>query len=289
MCDNLTGQERILEVFEKKKDLAEQDSNNNSPSSAPPLTSSGFQSENFTFADRDTDVEMDNGDGVDDVQSDEVFIQYLQKIRDYGFDDNNDTSLPIDGMEDEDIEGEGEEFPFPKPYLPENVHMHTPAEGTDNSAQRIAGTYIRVVHTNGIHNIAMISCECQGPDVLPCDLIAARFLPASFDRIRTLFSAQVLDQFRISNLELKATAYQFYHMLKRLTNPIAPAEVVDLYREFRRMSRIWRWMKRLKWAGYGSTQSKVKDVKPGQLTVFCPACPQPGINIPDNWKDDPTR
>jgi hypothetical protein len=124
---------------------------------------------------------------------------------------------------------------------------------------------------------------------LPSDLLAAGLLPTSFDRIRTLFSAQLLDHFRYCNLELKATAYQYYHLLQRLTSPMDPADVANLYREFRRMSRIWRWMKRLKWAGYGSQDTKAADVTAGELTVFCPACPQPGINIAENWKMDSAR
>lgn len=27
------------------------------------------------------------------------------------------------------------------------------------------------------------------------------------------------------------------------------------------------------------------SVPPGSLTLFCPACPQPGINLPPNWKE----
>lgn len=26
---------------------------------------------------------------------------------------------------------------------------------------------------------------------------------------------------------------------------------------------------------------------PGNLTIFCPACPQPGINLPPDWRDHP--
>ena len=26
---------------------------------------------------------------------------------------------------------------------------------------------------------------------------------------------------------------------------------------------------------------------PGSLTIFCPSCPQPGINLPPDWKDLP--
>jgi len=25
----------------------------------------------------------------------------------------------------------------------------------------------------------------------------------------------------------------------------------------------------------------------GELGLFCVACPQPGVNLPDNWKEDP--
>src|SRR5271156_2544519 len=27
---------------------------------------------------------------------------------------------------------------------------------------------------------------------------------------------------------------------------------------------------------------------PGSLTLFCPSCPQPGINLPVNWKELPS-
>jgi len=74
-----------------------------------------------------------------------------------------------------------------------------------------------------------------------------------------------------------------------LTNPLEPSKVADLYREFRRMSRIWRWMKRLKWAGYGNNNKTADKVSPGELSVFCPACPQPGINLPEDWLEDILR
>jgi hypothetical protein len=148
---------------------------------------------------------------------------------------------------------------------------------------------IRVVHSNGLHHIGMVTCVCHGENNLHLDLFAAQLLPASFKRIRTLFTAQVLDMFRLCNLELKASAYQFYQLLRRLTSPMAPADVLNLYREFRRMSRIWRWIKKLKWAGYAGGNKSVKKVKPGELTIYCPACPQPGVNIPDNWKDDSAK
>lgn len=208
-------------------------------------------------------------------------------------DDEKEGNGTVDSDEDVDDDEEIEETEEPGDLNPYLGGKDTSGTGTGSIGSApgfaIPGSYIRVVHTNGLHDIAMVSCHCQGDEELPLDLFAAQLLPASFKRIRTLFTAQVLDKFRLSNLELKASAYQFYQLLRRLTRPMAPSEVPDLYREFRRMSRIWRWMKKLKWAGYSGTNKKVQEVGRGDLAIFCPACPQPGINLPENWKEDSAR
>ena len=100
---------------------------------------------------------------------------------------------------------------------------------------------------------------------------------------------QVLDHFWLCNLELKASAYRFYQLIQHVTLPMRPAEVVNLYHELWRMSCLWCWMKRLIWAGYGHNQRDPLNPEPGSLANFCPACPQVGINIPENWKDDVNR
>src|SRR6266446_228541 len=284
ICDNLQSQERFLEIVEAKNDLAEQEALNK-PSSA--ASSSGPASP-LPAMDHRRD---ENPDHVENNDIDEEYIRYIQNLHndDENFaDDLNDINAEEEFVED-DMEEEEIGPPKNNHYLPEDLMSQNGSSPESTSAQRVIGTYIRVVHSNGIHNIAMLSCECHGHDVLPSDLIASRLLPASFERIRTLFTAQLLDHFRLCNLELKASAYHFYHLIQRLTNPMNPAEVVNLYREFRRMTRIWRWMKRLKWAGYGNSNKRSSDVKAGELSIFCPACPQPGINIPENWKEDSAR
>ena len=114
-------------------------------------------------------------------------------------------------------------------------------------------------------------------------------MPASFTRIRTLFTTPLLDYFRLCNLELKASAYQFYQLIRQMTKPIGKMELVNLYHEFRRMSRVWRWMKKLKWAGYGHNQQDPLHPPAGALANYCLTCPQPGINLPDDWKNDRNR
>ena len=170
------------------------------------------------------------------------------------------------------------------PHLTANQYLqHTPKVDVLNNA------YVQIVHTNGINYLAMVSCLCHGPQFLPMDLITFQLLPASFVNIQMLFSAQLLDFFHLSNLELKASAYQFYQLLHWLTLPMDPSRVVDLYNKSQRMSRLWRWMKKLKWAGVGCHGKTALDIKNGELANYCPACPQPHINLPDNWKDNLNR
>jgi hypothetical protein len=40
-------------------------------------------------------------------------------------------------------------------------------------------------------------------------------------------------------------------------------------------------------SGLGHEQKAASQ--PGALAIFCPACPQPGINLPDDWHKDPKR
>ncbi|KAF8814633.1 hypothetical protein BYT27DRAFT_7249672 [Phlegmacium glaucopus] len=202
-----------------------------------------------------------------------------QRDRSEGEDDDKDE-IEID--EDEELE----DTEILHPYLEATADYNAGAGAGPCTA--MPGMYVRVVHSNGLHHIAMISCQCRGDNVLPLDLFGAQLLPASFKRIKTLFTAQVLDMYHLSNLELKASAYQFYQLLCRLTRPMAPAEVINLYREFWRMSRIWCWMKKLKWARYASNK-KVNEVEAGELVIYCPACLQPGINLLEKWKDNPAR
>jgi hypothetical protein len=60
--------------------------------------------------------------------------------------------------------------------------------------------------------------------------------------------------------------------------------IQDRYQELMRVSRQWRDLKYRKWHGFG--HETTKRVADGALALFCPTCPQPGINIPDDWVDD---
>ena len=57
----------------------------------------------------------------------------------------------------------------------------------------------------------------------------------------------------------------------------------DRYRELMRASRQWRDLMNRKHFGFGHDTGVTPG--PGDLALFCVACPQPGINMPVNWHD----
>jgi hypothetical protein len=53
-----------------------------------------------------------------------------------------------------------------------------------------------------------------------------------------------------------------------------------------RASRLWRNLKYRKWHGFGHQPN---EPGPGGLALFCAACPQPNINLPEGWREDPNQ
>ncbi|KAI6096114.1 hypothetical protein EV401DRAFT_2062325 [Pisolithus croceorrhizus] len=128
-----------------------------------------------------------------------------------------------------------------------------------------------IVHTEGIFSHEVSVCKCPGSDPNDChlDLLYQRLFPASISKPKTAFTFDVLDHFLIDALEYKTSAMSFYQKLKRFTNNAFPERVPDGYRELMRVSWLWRDLKHRKWFG---------------LALFCPACPQPGLKLPADWK-----
>jgi hypothetical protein len=291
VCDNLKWQQDILEGFQKGKDQL--DLSAHAPSIEIDDGVDPFVTASASAPAPDTDFDRD---AAQDAATMTLLDQMLQGHN------------PDDGLED-DEEGGGHDAETELDHndvgvagffdyighnnQPRNSPAPAPAPGGNQSyAPQAPGTdalnnqYVRVVHTNGIHHIALVCCACRGQENIISDLIYARMVPTSFERIRTLFTASVLDQFRYCNLEMRSSAYQFFQMLRRITLPLTPSKVVNLYHELRRLSRLWRWIKKLKWAGYGLRPDQPINPQPGELASYCPACPQVRINLPENWIED---
>jgi hypothetical protein len=57
----------------------------------------------------------------------------------------------------------------------------------------------------------------------------------------------------------------------------------DQYEAFLRMVREWRHLKMMKLSGRGHDPKGIDETAAGECAVLCPACPQPGKNIPADY------
>ncbi|KAG1767881.1 hypothetical protein EV702DRAFT_979832 [Suillus placidus] len=133
-----------------------------------------------------------------------------------------------------------------------------------------------VVDMSGLHSLMIRFCRCA--DVLSPDmqLFETGLFPASFTSPKTAFTFAVLDDFLLDNLECGTSAMNYYSKLRRITSSVFPHLVPDRYRELMRVGRQWRQLKQLKWHGFGHEK---RQPKAGELALFCPACPQPRVNV----------
>ncbi|KAJ7732502.1 hypothetical protein B0H14DRAFT_3085639 [Mycena olivaceomarginata] len=71
----------------------------------------------------------------------------------------------------------------------------------------------------------------------------------------------------MDTLQAKTTMYDYYHKLQKLTsNDGTNHPPIDT-------------------RGRGHDLGGAAATKPGELAVSCPACPRPGINLPDDWEN----
>lgn len=144
-------------------------------------------------------------------------------------------------------------------------------------------TFMTVVHTNGFHSLPVVWCVC-GDQIQDHDLqlLGRHLYPASYERIKTVFTFACLDDHRYESLECKSSNYQYHNKLRRWTCSQFPDAAPNRYKELCRVARQWRNLKYRKWFWilHNNTGNR------GEMALFCPACPQDGINLQPGWEAD---
>ncbi|KAG1880691.1 hypothetical protein C8R48DRAFT_744866 [Suillus tomentosus] len=133
-----------------------------------------------------------------------------------------------------------------------------------------------IVDKSGAHTHIVKYCTCPEATIADIQLFNMGLFPASFVEPKTAFTFNVLNNFLLDNLECGTSATNYYSKLRRMTMSVFPHLVPDCYRELMRVARQWQKLKLLKWNSFGHEE---KEVRPGDLALFCLACPQPGINV----------
>ncbi|PCH41848.1 hypothetical protein WOLCODRAFT_73088, partial [Wolfiporia cocos MD-104 SS10] len=138
------------------------------------------------------------------------------------------------------------------------------------------------------HHLDINWCGCENFPPHDQQLLAMGLYPASTLQPQTAFTFWVLDDYLLTNKECKMSAMSYYSRLCRVTDNAFPQWMTiglqDRYRELLRVSRQWRNLKYQKWHGFGHDLGR--KVGSGDLAIFCAACPQPGVNIQDEWEQD---
>ncbi|GBE85939.1 hypothetical protein SCP_0804630 [Sparassis crispa] len=146
---------------------------------------------------------------------------------------------------------------------------------------------IVIVDISGVHHIGVDWCQCEMAVECDMQLLQMGLYPGTVKDPHTAFTFAVLDDFLLENKECKMAALNYYSKLKRVTSNAFPGTVPDHYRELMRVSRQWRQLKYRKWHGF--SHDALRPVEKGGLAIFCPACPQPGLNLPFDWQADPVQ
>ncbi|KAG2101391.1 uncharacterized protein F5147DRAFT_747022 [Suillus discolor] len=128
-----------------------------------------------------------------------------------------------------------------------------------------------VIHTNAIHH--RVSHRQQ--------LLHCEWYPATLHFPQSACTKRVLEFFLVLTWSSKVSGYEFYTSLERLTDNTHLN--VPKYKEFMRMVRQFRHIKLMKQAGRGNVTGGIYKTEPGALAIKCPACPQPGVNLPEDW------
>ncbi|KAL0577484.1 hypothetical protein V5O48_004508 [Marasmius crinis-equi] len=148
--------------------------------------------------------------------------------------------------------------------------------------------HLLVIHTNGIHRVKLQFCGCSRAREQYVQLLQRRLYPTNIKkgRISTAITFQCLETLQLQTLTTKGSIYDFYRALERLTDNSGMSPPPSRYRQLLRGIRQWRHLKLLMRAGQGQEvlSSNIDNAPERVLTLKCPSCPHPGINLPKGWE-----
>ncbi len=172
ICTNLIWQKQMLDKFQKKKDEVITNSAEESIGMDYfEITDSGDNPELEAFRDDTTMQYLDQllaGQNPDEIMEEDDTVDLV------------DTQADVHDMD----AGRAGFTNYMNERLGHDLGLQT-QDGIPNApnCDALDNQYIRVVHTNGIHHIALVCCTCQGHENITTDLIYAGWVPTSFVRV----------------------------------------------------------------------------------------------------------
>ncbi|KAK7028210.1 hypothetical protein VNI00_014900 [Paramarasmius palmivorus] len=144
-----------------------------------------------------------------------------------------------------------------------------------------------VVDIDSLQEVDVYFCMCQPQEVVGDhwqQLMRYELFPATSTQPHTAFTFRLLRFFHTLTLQGKINIYDYYILIENRMDGAKIAPQKDRYEAFRRVVREWRYLKMLKRGGAGIKFHSLVDIQRGELAPRCPACPIPGVNLPDDWQ-----
>lgn len=82
-----------------------------------------------------------------------------------------------------------------------------------------------LVDVSGVHRLRVHCCRCPNSKPVDRQFVDMGLLPASVVKPKTAFTFQVLDDFRVTNLECHTAGTSYWHKLERKTSNTFPSSV----------------------------------------------------------------
>ncbi|KAI6004158.1 hypothetical protein EDD15DRAFT_2385219 [Pisolithus albus] len=130
-----------------------------------------------------------------------------------------------------------------------------------------------VIDSHGIHPVAVDYCDCKS--------VKISWFPATAVNPRSATTFRLLQEFQLLSFESKVSAYEFYQSLAHNSDDNGR------YESFICSIREWHHLRMLKWSGRCHDPAGILNTASGECAVRCPACPHPGINLPNGWENTP--
>lgn len=146
-------------------------------------------------------------------------------------------------------------------------------------------TDFTVLHINGVHVIDVAFCGCMDSEPEQRNqMISDSWWPATPENPKTALTFSLLRFAHALNCNGRVPTWDIWRSLYELTEQYGGSPPPDRYRVLLRCLRQWRHLQMCKQAGQGFGQSGIAGIRDGQLATLCPACPQPGKNIPNDFQ-----
>ncbi|KAK0488272.1 hypothetical protein EDD18DRAFT_1110250 [Armillaria luteobubalina] len=143
-----------------------------------------------------------------------------------------------------------------------------------------------ILHVNSIHKVAVDWCCCLDQAPLRLQCLHFNWYPATSLHPCSCTTVEVLHHFHMLMLAGNVSAYEYYHGLIHMTNNAEVDLPKTQYHTFFRLMRQFHHLHLMKRFTRGHVEDGIASTNPGQLTLGCLSCPHPGVNLPEDWKDN---